>query len=227
MECSECRGRYGRHLLLSKLDPRAMAREERVARGLGVGRAIKGVPGAVLGPLALAAAFVLLLSRLPSGGDGFAARGRRPMMQTTTLGPEAPSPTKGAVYVHRVVAGGSPIPVTREIHRDDELVFAYENQGQKQNLMIFGVDELGHVYWYFPAWTDARDNPFSIGIDSTPGTHELREAIAHPIVGRKLEIHALFLDSPLSVREVETMIAEHRLDLPTGFEQVQTLQVVP
>ena len=58
--CPSCRTRYRRHLRLEKLDPRALGRDERLARGLGLSprrRARTWVWTGLLGTLALGGLF--------------------------------------------------------------------------------------------------------------------------------------------------------------------------
>lgn len=98
--------------------------------------------------------------------------------------------------------------------------------------MIFGVDDHGHVYWYYPAWVAEQEDPGSVRVDTTPGLHPLREAIAHDLDGRTLEIHALFSSIPRTVKAVERALEGRRAPLgPTTFadttDVVLTVEVVP
>ena len=196
--CEACTARYERHLLLEKLDPAAPRAEARIARSLGI-----GAPGArvfrwqaPVAALAMAAALLLFLSF--RGGKpidaGFTARG-------------GDDSTGGSVLVYRSAHLGTPSRAGDAIGARDELAFAYENPSAKRYLMIFGIDEHRHVFWYHPGWSNPGDDPTSIAIETTPGVHHLHEAIAHDLDGNALEIHALFTDAPLSVKAVERRVA--------------------
>jgi hypothetical protein len=211
--CTRCRERYARRALFAKLDPDALRPEERMARALGLvprsGQAPapsaagdRGVASIVrrFAPEAAlvlaAAACVLLLLRAPAPSpetDGFASRG----------GVEPAQASSPVLFVHRMAPGTAPTPATDTIRRDDELAFAYENPEGKPWLAIFAVDEHGRVYWFHPAWTDATEDPPAIHAETTPGVHELPEAVRHRFEGERLDVHALFLDKPLTVRQIE------------------------
>jgi hypothetical protein len=203
--CAPCLDLYRRHLLLSRLDPGAPAPEERIGRGLGlVRRGSPRVRGALgLTAVAAAAAMVLVLRVDDGWTDGLSARGH--------LG--APAERTSRVFVYEVGPDGRALPAGDSLKRGDELAFAYENGAGRRRLAIFGVDERRHVYWFFPAWTRAADDPVAIPIASDAERHELPEAIRHTFEGTQLEIHALFLDDPLSVRQIEGLL-EHDGDGP-------------
>jgi hypothetical protein len=207
--CPACTARYERRLLLEQLDPGALGAQERLARGLGLGaaRPVAGASAArrsvpVLAALAMAAALLLFFGSraLRSPDDGFTARGG---------GGErgAGNAVDSTVLVYRAAALSKPSLAGDAINAHDELAFAYENGSAKRYLMIFGIDEHRHVYWYHPGWANPSDDPSSISIETTPGLHHLHEAIAHQLDGQELEIHALFTDSPLTVKNVEKMLA--------------------
>lgn len=203
--CASCTDYYARRLLLARLDPAAPSMEERLARGLGLSaadtteRAPASRPNgrrarAIVLAIVAAAAVVLfvVLARRPRD-DGFAARG----------GPPSTAPY---VRIYRAAAGAAPIALEGSIRPDDELAFGYESVPDKGALMIFGIDEHGHVFWYYPAWTDPSDDPSSIAVERDPKLHLLHEATAHDLDGKTLEIHALFSDRPLGVRAVERLL---------------------
>lgn len=196
--CGACRARYERLLVLESLDPGALRAEDRIGRGLGIGKPRPAVlrwpaPAAAL---AIAAAFLLFFGTRalrPQDGE-FTARG----------GGETGG---SSVLVYKSAPLGKPTRAGEAIGAHDELAFAYENASAKRYLMIFGIDEHRHVFWYHPGWANPADDPTSIAIETTPGVHHLHEAIAQDLDGRELEIHALFTDSPLSVKAVERIVA--------------------
>jgi hypothetical protein len=226
--CDACRSRYRRRQMLARLDPEAPPAEARLAHGLGLavdapakkandgrGNVVALRAFAVAAVVALAAMMLFRVTTKPVGdGDGFTARG----------------PGSSTVQIVRATKGSEPSLVEGAIRADDELAFAYDNAKQKPYLLVFGVDEHGHVYWYHPAWTNAAEDPAAIRIDASGGRHELREAVAHDLDGTTLEIHALFADRPMTVREIEKMVGGRhapigRFDVPGGDDYVTTVTV--
>ncbi len=234
--CAECTEYYERRVLFASLDPAALPLEERLAIGLGLPRvesdAYAGPPadapaasarrGRVVATVIalVAAAAVLLfwfLGKRPAD-EGFASRGGHP---------SAP-----VVRVFQSASGGVPAPLIGPIHRTTELAFAYESTPDYDTLMIFGLDEHGHVYWYHPAWTEPSANPSAVPAATTPELHPLREAIAHELDGRTLELHALFSHQRRTVREVEAALAGKKaplgpFTLPATIDVVTTVEVLP
>jgi hypothetical protein len=200
LECDRCRAYYGRHHLLSQLDPTALRPEDRIGRalGLGMGARVHALPYA-MSLLAMAACLLLWL-RPPSTTLGFASRGG--------AAPQAAS----RVLVYQATEGRTPAQAGESIGSHDELAFAYENGAGKPRLMIFGTDEHAHVYWFYPAWTRPEDNPVAIPVSTDGARHELDDAVVQPLDGKRLDIHALFVDRTISVREVEALLRAH----PTG-----------
>jgi hypothetical protein len=194
-ECSECRATYERRLLLASLLPTAASAQQRLANGLGFSAPVpKPVYSVPLGVVATAVAmFALFLYTKPAE---FAARGHGEHERVAQ------------VLAYRVQPGKTALAVSGSVQRSDELAFAYVNSRGFEKLMIFGVDEHAHVYWYHPAWSSSSDNPRAIDIAKGPELRELPEAIAHQLDGNSLKIHALFSNSDLSVRDVERMLKE-------------------
>ncbi len=226
--CGECRARYRRRLVLAKLDPQALPPDVRIAQGLGLRKERSRTrfvwPAATAFLAAAAAAFLLL--RAPHAADGFAARGE-------DAGATAkPAAVASPLHVYRVPSkeegNGGPVPVFETVHRHAELAFAYENTDRKKYVMIFAVNEHGRVYWFYPGWTNPADNPRAIAITAQAGLHELPDAVVHRFDGARLEIHALFLDEPMTVREVERAAASAgALSVPGGIDHVERFGVVP
>ncbi len=192
--CAACRARYERHLVLEELDPDAPGAQARLAAGLGLEEPQRASVYRFAAPIsaivAVAAAILLVLGRPWSAGDaGFTARGGG----ATDQGAE--------ILVYRGASRAGEL-----LGRDDELAFAYANSAGKAYLMIFGVDEQRHVYWYYPAWTDPKAEPRSVPIEKTDAPRSLPDAVRQPIEGKALDIRAVFGDEALSVKDVERMI---------------------
>lgn len=213
--CPECRQRFERRTQLAALLPGALSPEERMARALGIRPAPK--PQRAWVPVLAGAltALVLTLGVLPR------------------LHPE--SEARGAVsagftaHVYRVRVGEPPQPVARTLQANDELAFAVENVGQARWLLVFGVDEHRHVYWYHPSWTSPGDDPQAVALDATPGVRELPEAVRHALDGSRLMLHVVAAPRPMRVREVEALVTEPGapLGISGALEQVLPLEVAP
>ncbi|MBL8920232.1 MAG: hypothetical protein JNJ54_15305 [Myxococcaceae bacterium] len=91
------------------------------------------------------------------------------------------------------------------MHRDDALGFSYRNLpgSSARAIMVYAEDAAGRVFWFYPAWTDpgARPSAVPIGVSNAPV--RLDEAVRHELSPGLLTIHALFLDTPVSVVDVE------------------------
>jgi hypothetical protein len=121
--------------------------------------------------------------------------------------------------------------VERAIGRNDELAFAYANPEGFDRVLIFGIDEHRHVYWYHPAWSKQRENPTGVTIATGPEVHELAEAVRQPLDGHTLHVIALFTRDKLSVKTVERMLRTGEMDLSQrvpGSRQIEkVLEVEP
>ena len=207
--CAPCRRYYDRELMLASLDPRGHKAKERIARGLGL--RIGAPPRRRLaawmaaGVLIPAAAALLLVARpreasLPAAGaapDAFTRRG------AAGAAHDAPAP---AVWIYRVARDGGIRLAEKTIRADDELAFAYSNTVSRPYLLIFGVDEHQHVYWYHPAWPAGEPPPAALRAAPGLGPHELPEAVRHHTDGRQLTIYTLLSQQRLDVRAVESAI---------------------
>jgi Putative zinc-finger len=220
--CEPCRALYERHLLLARLDPEALPAQERIARGLGLSTARRRWPtlAAATAIAATAAAAVVLLVARGARDDGFTSRGGAP----------APSAPESRVFLYDVESRPRLLLAGDVVGRSDELALAYENRLAKKRLMVFGVDEHRHVYWFYPAWENEAEDPVAVPIAADTGRHELPEAVRHAFDGRTLEVHAVFVDSPFSVRQVEALVAARTpgpLPLPGSVESTTSLQIAP
>jgi hypothetical protein len=193
--CPECSAWYERHLFVATLDPNAASAEQRLATGLGISGKRRKPALAWSLQMGFATALValcalLLYTRRPAD---FATRG-------------ATEPAKLAqVLIYRVLPPGA-TAIGSSMHKTDELAFAYVNPAGFKKLLIFGVDEHHHVYWYHPAWSSQSQTPRAISIAAGPELRELPEAVAHDLDGKNLKIHAVFTNSDVSVRDVERML---------------------
>ena len=153
-ECSSCRAYYERRVLLATLDPSALGAEDRLAIALGLGPSAEasgahrarlvGNPSpdrapakarlvAIVGIVAAAAVLVLWILAAKRPDDGFASRGGR---------------VSGAPYVRvfQSTKGGVPEPLVGPVRRTSELAFSYESIPDYDKLIVFGLDEHGHIY---------------------------------------------------------------------------------
>jgi hypothetical protein len=200
--CTDCRARYDRHLVLAEMERGgALLPEDRIAVGLGLAKSRDAVRGSLLGALAVAAAAALVAIAAPSvwprHGE-FASRG------AAQKSPEA------ELYVYRIGPGGSPERADgTHMSRNDELAFAYTNRAGWPYLLVFGVDEHEHVYWYHPAWQHADETPRAVSIQSGSAGRELPDATSHALDGSVLHVFGLFSRSALTVRDVEARLKQH------------------
>jgi len=203
--CASCRRYYDQQLLLSELDPQAWTAEERLAHGLGLSArplsAKRFELGLVFSAVALAAAVLILPRFALRHGASPAA----PAVEEFTPRGSA-LVAKPSLSVYRLRAGEPSSLVQDRVAATDELAFAYVNPQGFEHLLVFGVDEHGHVYWYHPAWTNAAEDPVAIAIQSGPELQELPEAVRQELDGSSLRIVALFTHARLSVHEVEREI---------------------
>lgn len=213
--CPDCQAYYERHLLLARLDPKALGAKDRLARGLGV-----SLPrpnwwaGGALVLAAAAAALLVVLAPQARTDDGFTARG---------AGAAALPPVELQVFQ---VADGKAEPVKDRVADGGELAFSYENRIGRARLLVFAVDEARQVYWFFPAWQDRAQDPEAIAIERSEAPRELKEAVTHRYQGDRLTLRAVFTDEAVTVREVERRLAEGEPVSPGAHEKAYSLAVV-
>jgi hypothetical protein len=213
--CATCRKDYERHLLLAEIDPEVKSAEERIAVGLGIAPERRWSP-ALFGTIAAGIAAAVLIAVVPwsrrTSADEFQARGS----PTQALSP--------ALIVYRATAGRAPALVESTIGASDELAFSYTNPGGFAYLLVFGVDEHGHVFWYYPAWSRPEDNPSAIAVARETKPRELPDAVQHRFDGSRLRLHGVFSNTALSVREVEARLTGGR-PIADGFQWQRDLRV--
>ena len=141
-----------------------------------------------------------------------------------------------ALNAFRLSGVTEPEPLRDILHIGDGLLFSYTNLGPEpfSYLMIFGVDGNRRVYWYYPAFLDARDNPKGIDIEKGASRAGLQEVIAHPYRVGPLTLFGLFSDKALSVFDIETAMQRGLADaaaLEAAFDGVKVkalrVEVVP
>ncbi len=220
--CADCRKLYERFLLWERLDPKAIGPKNRIAKALGLQSRVSvsrlRIPIVSFASLAVIAVLIFLSFRSPKyDNQGFAARG---YSQTNA--------SQNDLRIYRVSPGQPAVRIGHSFRADDELAFAYSNTLNKNRLMIFGLDEHNRIYWFYPKWTDASQNPSAIKIQSGGNKfHELPEAISHSFTGRKLRIFSIFLDFPITVREVEKLMekGKHPLPITGAIEQWREIRI--
>ncbi|HMF41986.1 MAG TPA: hypothetical protein VKQ32_15035 [Polyangia bacterium] len=209
--CADCRGHYERHLHLVALDPGgALPRDERLARGLGLAptRAAKRASGRWLAlALSASAACAFALVAIVAG------------RQHPTLQPRGTAASPGSQLLVYDVGRGRPAAVRQasSIRADSALAFAYANISHRRRLMVFAVDEERRVYWYHPGWEKPADNPVAVDIERDDAVHELPQAVTHRFSGRHLQLWGVFMDRPMSVREIEALVARAPADQGPGI----------
>lgn len=219
-DCAGCRRYYELRLAAERLDPAALGPKERLRRTLGL-RQRRASRLALLVPAlatAAVASVAVLVMWTPPEPAQFRARG----------GGESGN----HLAVFRVSGAGNSTPVGDSIQATDELAFAYENPAGKARLLVFGVDDLGEVYWYYPAWRDPTANPAAVPIVAGDTLTELEASIRHGIRGRQLRLFAVFTDQPRTVREIEALlptdaVSRDRLPLPESHQESRLLRVEP
>jgi hypothetical protein len=194
-DCDECATYYDQHALLAELDPKAPSREARLLSALGVAPSReRRVPAwAFGGGFAVAACALLLILVIPREApveEGFTPRG-----------------AGTADLIVRRIDGTHSRPVGQTIPRNAELAFGYLNPTGRGQLLVFGVDEHRHVYWYHPTWTRAEDSPRAVPIEKTADALELKAATRHDLDGERLTLYGVFTDKALTVQEVEALLS--------------------
>jgi hypothetical protein len=210
--CDACGKYYQAHLLFERITAGNERTRERLADGLGLRVTPRAnAPWVAAAALAATVAAMVLVHETAARHDReFAARG----------GAHDEPPR---VLVYRLNPTRE-LAANERVKQTDELAFAYTNPGGFRNLLVFGVDEHRHVYWYHPAWTNHIEHPRAIAIESGPAARELPEAIRHDIDGQTLTVYGVFLDDDLTVERVEELVGEasaagDALALPGAYQQ--------
>jgi hypothetical protein len=147
-------------------------------------------------------------------------------------GPTTPSPESWTnVDLYRLEPGGTPQPLAGRLAAGDSLLFTYLNGGPRPftHLLVFGVASTGQVFWYFPAWLDAAEDPAAIPISASHQAVELHEQISHALPPGRFVVYSVFARSALRASEIEKALgaldAGSPLVLPDTVQQQQVVEV--
>jgi hypothetical protein len=222
--CGDCVKVYDAHLLFERITGDAAQSRERLAAGLGFKPTLRRTRAPWIAGIgfggALAAAFLLHVAGARQEGarqeHEFAARGVLPDESPRTLA-YALSPTRK-------------LEVSDRVRATDQLAFAYTNPTGFRHLLVFGVDEHRHVYWYHPAWRSRDEHPRALAIQDGPAARELPDAVRHDLDGHALTVYSVFLDEDMPVERIEQLVAAARstdepLPLPGAYQQRLSLVV--
>jgi hypothetical protein len=206
--CGDCDARYRRHLLLARLDPRALPAQDRLGRGLGFrgGRSSEHRRTHWALALCIPVAALLLLALSPRGVRPGAIQSVTAPSTTDDFAARGGSKGGSSFWVYHLGPDGAPRLAAHTIGRADELAFAYSNARGNRFLMIFGVDEHRHVYWFHPGWSGAPPEPPALSAQAGPGPFELPEALRQPLEPGRLRVYAAFSDRPLDPMVLEDAI---------------------
>lgn len=218
----DARRLYAQRVAAAHLDPEAPTAEARLAQGLGISLKQAAPPRHILRFAAPAAAALAVAAALP-----FALRAHAPSTEFASRGLGLALANECTLHAYRVQEHAAPAPLGAAMRAGDELSFSYESGCAKKYLMVYATDELGGVYWFHPAWTNAAENPSAIGLEVGSGVHELRVATAHAWKGKHVQIHGIFVDTPVTVREAEASIQRGVAVHATAVETLVRVEVQP
>jgi hypothetical protein len=234
--CAACRDRYERHLLYAELTGRGRSAQERIAQGLELGRPSER-PWRVF-PLSLAtataaAAMVAVmfqptrhppqLAQAPKVAPAKVATPPKPAGEFTPRG--APPGGSAALQIYEVPRTGKPYLADGKISPRRELAFTYVNPRGYKKLLVFGIDDRGAVFWFYPEWTKAALNPEAVAIKPGLVPLELEAAIRHQLRGQRLRVVGIFTDESLTVREVEERVRSGDLNFRNSERVESTLEI--
>lgn len=158
----------------------------------------------------------------------------RPALPAMPGGGQVGSSSEGVastelLRVYRIRTGLPPELVKGELRAVDELVFTYENVAGKKWLLIYGVDEHGHVYWFHPRGTGTDAGLAAVPALAGVGPHELTEPVSNALDGKKLTLHGVFSDERLTVKRVESLLRgrgpDEPLSLPGAITTLHSVKV--
>jgi hypothetical protein len=227
-KCEGCREGYRTLSLLEELETDGVAAaRERLARGLFQPAPRRVAVGA---GLVMAFACIALVFSFRRPHDGFQTRGGAAAAESG--GPSL------AIYRVPREPDNPQLPAPEDTRRagslmraGESLAFAYVNPAALGDccLMVFGRDATGRIFWFWPAWDAATDDPTSLPVAAAEQPVELGEAVRHPLQPGTLTIVGLFTPRPLHVREVEAAVANglDGLQALQGHIWTETLEVSP
>jgi hypothetical protein len=116
------------------------------------------------------------------------------------------------IEVMRVERDGAAhaLPEPGTVHAGDKLVVRYVSGGPApfSFLMVYAVDAVGQIHWYYPAYDVAGTDPSSIAIEHDGRGRSLPDAIEHDLATGPLVFYAVFSRTPLHVLDVERRMNE-------------------
>ncbi len=192
----------------------------------GPSRQGRAVAAAAVALAAMALAFVVWSGR-PSTDDARVKGGPADAVERWT-----------GVWAYTVAADGRSAPLSSVLRAGDGLAFSYLNASASpfSHLLVFGVGPSGAVFWYYPAWEQAEEDPEAVAIRAGPEVVSLGEKIVHPLEPGRFVVRAVFATRPIRVSEVEEMIRElgavraqdvEHVPLPGTVQQRVVVEVVP
>jgi hypothetical protein len=216
---------------LRQLPGQAMASELFVARvmaacdepasiALGAQQPRAWLAGAAL--LAAAAAAVLGLGHWPAtpvldarpSESGLRARGVAPARLSATV----------QAFVGRAAPGNAArLLEGAELGPGDGILVRYSNPAaERVFLMVFALDARREVHWIHPAYLDAATDPSSLELRPRVMGQALDEVAEpeNPAPGA-LEVYALLMSRPLTVKAVEARLAAKQLPVPELFPEAE------
>ncbi|HEY3595158.1 MAG TPA: hypothetical protein VGL13_14835 [Polyangiaceae bacterium] len=224
--CEPCRQYYQRHLLLEELEPDGGDAQSRIAAGLGLPTSRASSPFAYA---FAAVAALALIALVPLLGWLFSGKGASHDADPAVFAARGAPSTAAAPHllVYRMTRNRPAELVDSTVAASDELAFAYTNAESFERLLVFGVDEHQHVYWYYPAWSSEGENPVAVPILPGPEVHELGEAVSQHLDGHRLRITAVFTHDTVSVKEVEAKLHTGAAELNLGgaLQVSKTLEI--
>jgi hypothetical protein len=116
--------------------------------------------------------------------------------------------------------------VEHDIKSEDALVFSLENRPESpyRHAMIFAFDDRGQIFWYYPAYTDAAQNPVSIPAPASSKPIALEEAVRHRLEPGWLRVVGLFSRAPLDVKSVEEIVS-HEIAEKGGVRLLERIPI--
>lgn len=194
-DCLACSAYYERALVVSRLNPRAPTAKERLRVGLGLQkpRSLPRKWAWTASGVALAATACFLWLA--------------PVQQTQPLPQgwsERGSADNGSLAVYEVGPNDQrqPLAPGAVITKASQLTISYRGPAGSAFVMVFAVDAAGHVFWYEPAWTDARHTPTAKPIEPQR-TYNMDDAVAHALAPGQAKLVAVFLKSKVNVQQAE------------------------
>jgi hypothetical protein len=167
---------------------------------------------------ALACLGALVLVAMPEGSEDAEFRAK-----------SANGATDGArrwagIQIHRVSETGEAERVSERLTVRDGLVFSYTNVGPApfDYLLIFAVDALGKVSWFYPAYERPGTDPSAVAIAKNASETRLPDLVRHDFGRGPLTIYGLFARRPLRVSEVEAWLDQHRARIASAPPLAET-----